>query len=183
MDVGGGSQTEGTQDRWDYGGTPRPWGPPQGMPYGWSRRGWNHGATQALWPGGLTLRLQVAEQWLGVVQSAGGEAAHAVLSQAAGRAQQWVPVLGCAIRTGDGSARGPDQGQGHDSLHRALWEGETSKGSPRRCESQPLFGPLSLHGPERGVGKRAYGAPGCAQQRKPTGRCSQASVLNSTRTA
>lgn len=36
---------------------------------------------------GLTLRLQVTEQWLGVVQGAGGEAAHAVLSQAAGRAQ------------------------------------------------------------------------------------------------
>ena len=51
------------------------------------------GTQRTLWPGGLTLRLQVAEQRLGVVQGAGGKAAHTVLGQAAGRAQQRVPCL------------------------------------------------------------------------------------------
>lgn len=69
---------------------------------------------------GLTLRLQVAEQWLGMVQGAGGYAAYAVLGQAAGGAQQRVPVLGCAVGIGDGGTRGPDQGQGHHALYHVL---------------------------------------------------------------
>lgn len=70
----------------------------------------------------------MAEQWLGMVQGAGGDAAHAVLGQAAGGAQQRVPILCCTVSIGDGGARGPDQGQGHDALHHALWEGAASEG-------------------------------------------------------
>lgn len=80
----------------------------------------------------------MAEQWLGMVQGAGGEAAHAVLGQAAGRAEQRVPVLGCAVSTGDGSARGPDQGQGHNSVYDVLWEGTGSEGPPGRRKAVTL---------------------------------------------
>lgn len=83
---------------------------------------------RTLGPGGLTLRLQVAEQWLGMVQGTGGYAAHTVLSQAAGRAQQRMLILGCTVSIGDGSTRGPDQGQGHHTLHHILWEGVVSGG-------------------------------------------------------
>lgn len=82
----------------------------------------------------------MAEQWLGVVQGAGGEAAHAVLSQAAGRAQERVPILGCAVSIRDSSARGLDQGQGHHSVDHVLWEGVQSEGSPGRWKAH--FSPL-----------------------------------------
>lgn len=93
------------------------------------------GRPQAPRARGLTLRLQVAEQRLGVVQGAGGYAAHAVLSQAAGGAQQWVPILGCTVGIRDGRTRGPDQGQGHHALYHALWGGLVSERPPgaRMC--------------------------------------------------
>lgn len=80
--------------------------------------------------GVLTLGLQVAEQRLGVVQGPGGEAAHAVLGQAAGGAQQRVPVLSSTVSIQDGGARGPDQGQGHHALYRVLRGGGGIRGVP-----------------------------------------------------
>jgi hypothetical protein len=82
---------------------------------------------------GLTLGLQVVQQRLGVVQGAGGQAANAVLSQAAGGAQQWVPVLGCAV----GMGHGPDQGQGCYTLHYVLWEVMASEEQPGRLGGPP----------------------------------------------
>lgn len=94
--------------------------------------------------GGLTLGLQVAEQWLGVVQGTGGEAAHAVLGQAACGAQQRVLVLGRAVSIGDGGARGPDQRQGRHTLHHVLREGAASEGPPGELGGSAYLGPLPL---------------------------------------
>lgn len=69
---------------------------------------------------GLTLGMQVLQQWLCVVQGTGGHTAHTVLGEATGGAQQWMPVLGRVVSTGHSSACGPDQGQGHHSLHHIL---------------------------------------------------------------
>ena len=90
---------------------------------------WDKPQDPGLWPGGLTLGLQVAQQRLGVVQGTRGQAAHAVLSQAAGGAQQRVLVLGGAVSIGDRGTRGPDQGQGRHTLHHVLQEGVASEGS------------------------------------------------------
>lgn len=90
---------------------------------------WDKPQDPGLWPGGLTLGLQVAEQRLGVVQGTRGQATHAVLSQTAGGAQQRVPVLGGAVSIGDCGACGPDQGQGRHTLHHVLQEGVVSEGS------------------------------------------------------
>ena len=97
---------------------------------GWDRGQWGGGKPQlsGTRAGALTLGLQVLEQRLGVVQGTGGQAAHAVLSQAAGGAQQRVPVLGCTVSVADRGARGPDQGQSHHALHHILREGSASGG-------------------------------------------------------
>ena len=71
----------------------------------------------------------MAEQWLGMVQGSGGQVTHAVLSQAAGGAQQRVSVLGGAVSLRDCAARGPDQGKGSHALHHALQERVASEGS------------------------------------------------------
>lgn len=98
------------------------------MPGHWHPRAWGAGQTSGPRDAGqgLTLGLQAAEQWLGVVQGTGGQATHAVLSQAAGGAQQRVPVLGSTVSIEDCCARGPDQGQGHHTMHHTLWEGVAS---------------------------------------------------------
>lgn len=105
------------------------------------------GPTVTGWVGGLTLGLQVAEQRLGMVQGAGGQATHAVLSQAAGGAQQRVPVLSRAVSIEDRAARAPDQRQGHHTLHHVLREEAASEGPPGVWGAQPHLSPPSLSGP------------------------------------
>ena len=95
----------------------------------------------------LTLGLQVAQERLGVVQGTGGQVTHAVLGQAAGGAQQRVPVLSGTVSLQDGGARGPDQGQGHHALHHVLWGRVASEGPEGVRGARPPLGPLPFSGP------------------------------------
>lgn len=91
------------------GGTPGSWTPGKDTP----RRGLGQGLR-------LTLGLQVLQEWLCMIQGAGGHTTDTVLSEATGGAQERVPVLGRIVSTRHGRACGLDQGQGHHTLHHVL---------------------------------------------------------------
>lgn len=100
------------------------------------------------------------EERLRVVQGPRGETPCTVLSQAAGAAQQRVPVLGGAVGARHGAAGAADQGKCGHALHCVLGVGGSTTGEsgaglartppkthPRRCcSSAPLeAAEASLH--------------------------------------
>ena len=118
-----------------------------------------------------------------MVQGSGGQVTHAVLSQAAGGAQQRVSVLGGAVSLRDCGARGPDQGKGSHALHHALQEGVASEGFQVEAGGSATSWRACSPSLGQDEGERKCIERSCLQAMETLMQVFRALVLNSSHTA